>query len=303
MAQQPEEQVARRAVRRLGAGRREQAQEGVDLLVGEARAADLGVGEHADQVVLRRAAARGDDRCEQLAQLARGAGAGLPVHADADQLDREAMEAAVLLDRQPDHRRDHAHREREGQLAHEIRLAARGEGVDVGVHDRPDEIALPAFERAAREGAREQRAVMQVLLAVHLEDRVAHHGAHAPGVAFRGETPRIAQHLVDGVEREHGVDLLQRRHRLGHSRRPLRVAELDAVHRRDRAQRGDPRVRIADRAHALRAVEALERVRFVARLRRGPRASWRTSSSSMDIPPSRSGGAEQTSHGGQSARS
>ena len=42
MREQPEEQVARRAVGGLGAGREQQAQEGEDLLVGEALAVELG---------------------------------------------------------------------------------------------------------------------------------------------------------------------------------------------------------------------------------------------------------------------
>ena len=50
--QQTEQQVARRAVRGLRAGREQQAEERDDLVVGEALAVELGLHEHADDVVL-----------------------------------------------------------------------------------------------------------------------------------------------------------------------------------------------------------------------------------------------------------
>jgi hypothetical protein len=49
--EQSEQEVARRAVRGLGAGREQQPQEGEDLLVGESLAVELGRGERAHEVV------------------------------------------------------------------------------------------------------------------------------------------------------------------------------------------------------------------------------------------------------------
>ena len=67
--QQAEQQVARRAVGRLGAGGEQQPEEGEDLLVGEALAVELGLREHADQVVARvaRAARRARRRSSRAA--------------------------------------------------------------------------------------------------------------------------------------------------------------------------------------------------------------------------------------------
>ena len=79
MREQPEQQIARRAIGRLDAGRQQQSQEREDLLVGQRVAVDLGVGQVADEVVCGLGAASVDDLLEVVAQLLRRRDAAVPV--------------------------------------------------------------------------------------------------------------------------------------------------------------------------------------------------------------------------------
>ena len=165
-------------MRCLRACRQQQPQEPVDLVVGQRLSVDIRADEHADEVVLRLRAARGDDRRQVLAQVTRRLHPSIEVDGDADQLDRKARERPVILDRNAEDLRDHLDRVMERQLAHELGLTARGELVDQHLHRRPDERRLPVGQSLPAERAADDAAVAAVLGAVHLQDRRAHHNAH-----------------------------------------------------------------------------------------------------------------------------
>jgi hypothetical protein len=170
--QEPVEEVARRAVRRLGAGREEQSQEGEDLVVRQTLSVELRLREHAHEVVPGRRTARRQELGEVLAELLRRREPALDVHGDADELDREAVEARQVRVRQAEHAGDHLERERERQLADEVGAAALDERVDPSLDDRRDQVALPAVHSLLAECLLEQTPVPMVLGLVHLEDRV-----------------------------------------------------------------------------------------------------------------------------------
>ncbi len=207
MREQAEQQVARRAVRRLRAGGKEQPEEGEDLLVGEALPVELGGGEDAHEIVRGVDAPVGEHAGEVVAQLRRGSGAAFPVERHADELDRPAMELREVLAGEPEHAGDHVDRERQRELAHELCLAAVDECFDALVDDRSDGFFFPAFHRLAAERLLHEPAVGVVLGLVHLEDGVAHHRAHDVGVAGRRERLAVAQNRLHGVVAERGEDL------------------------------------------------------------------------------------------------
>ena len=72
IGEQPEQQVAQRAVRGLDAGRKQQPQEREDLLVRELLTVDLGLREAADQVVARLLPPGRENRGEVVPQRLRG---------------------------------------------------------------------------------------------------------------------------------------------------------------------------------------------------------------------------------------
>ena len=118
--EQAEHEVARRPVGGLGAGREQQPQERDDLLVGEALPVELGLGEDADHVVAGVLAAVGDHAGEEVVQPLRRLEAALDVEADADELDRLAVELRQLVGGQAEHARDDVDRERPEELADQV---------------------------------------------------------------------------------------------------------------------------------------------------------------------------------------
>ena len=92
LRQQAEEQVARRAVRRLRAGRQQEAEERADLRVVEVLAVELGLHEHRDHVVGGMRAPLGDDRAEVVEERVRRRDRAVELEARADHLDGLAVE-------------------------------------------------------------------------------------------------------------------------------------------------------------------------------------------------------------------
>jgi hypothetical protein len=258
IGEQPEQQVARGAVRRLRTGRKEQPEEREDLLVREVLTVQLGDGERAHEIVRRVSAPVGKNSREVVAQLGRGARAAVPVERDADELDRPAMELREVLAGEPEHPCDHVHRERQRALAHELGLAAVDERVDALVDDRTDHFGFPAFHRLTAERLLHEPAVGVVLGLVHLEDGVAHDRAHDVGVSGRRERLAVAQDGLHGVVAEGGEDLGTGRGR-GAVGEQLRL-EVLLEHRPLLPGHGQQRVRVLDNARADAAVELLERV-------------------------------------------
>ena len=127
--------------------------------------------------------------------------------ADADQLERPALEARVVAPRQTENARDDLHGEREGELADQLGASRVREAVDELSDDGPNELGLPARERLVPERLRDEAAMVAVLGLVHLEDRVAHHRAHHLGVDLRRERVVVAQHLRHELEAVHRVDV------------------------------------------------------------------------------------------------
>ena len=175
MREEQVEQVARRAVGRLGPGRQQQAEEGVDGLVRELLAVHLGRDQVADDVLGRVGPPVGHHAGEVVAQRLGGGQAAVDVRHQADELDRPALELGEVLLGQAEQARDHPDRELEGQLAHQVGPAVGGEAVDLLVDDRADELGLPAGQGLLAERVGHQVAVAAVLGVVHAEDHVAHH--------------------------------------------------------------------------------------------------------------------------------
>ena len=142
--EQPDEQVARRAVGRLGAGGEQQPQERADLVVGEPGALELGLREHRDHVVggvrARRSAMIPQKYSYSACDARHGA---VDVEAGADDLDGVAVEHRQVFAWKPEQASDHDDRERERQLAHEVGVAAVDERVDVLVDDVADDARAP----------------------------------------------------------------------------------------------------------------------------------------------------------------
>jgi len=183
MCEQAEQQVARRAVRRLGAGGKEEPEEGEDLLVGEVLPVELGNSEDAHEIVRRVDAPLCEHAGEVVAQLCRSSGAAFPVERHADQLDRPAMELREVRAGETEHAGDHVDRERERELAHELCVAALDECIDALVDDRSDRLFSQRSIALRLNACCNEPAVRVVLGLVHLEDGVAHHRAHDVGVA------------------------------------------------------------------------------------------------------------------------
>ena len=112
MGEQQEEQVARRAVGGLRPGRQQEAQERVDGLVVEAARRRSRRWTRSLITSSRGScAAVGHDRREVVAQALGGEQAPLDVGAEADELDRPALELGEVLLGQPEQARDHPHGE------------------------------------------------------------------------------------------------------------------------------------------------------------------------------------------------
>ena len=150
-------------------------------------AVELGLHEHRDHVVGGMQAALGDDRAEVVVERVRRRDRAVELEAGADHLDGLAVERGQVFARQAEHARDHEHRERERQAAHEVAALVVDDLVEHLVDDAAHEVALPRLHRLAAERLLHEPAVRVVLGLVHLEDRVAEHRAHDVGVAGRRE--------------------------------------------------------------------------------------------------------------------
>ena len=123
VGEEEEEEVAGGAVGGLGPGRQEEPQEGVDRLVVQLLAVDLGGHQVADDVVAGVAASVGHDAGEVVAQAGRGGQTPPDVGGHADQLDRPPLELREVLVGQAQDAGDDPHRELEGELGHEVGVA------------------------------------------------------------------------------------------------------------------------------------------------------------------------------------
>ena len=97
VGEQQVQQVARRAVGGLGPGRQEEPEEGVDGLVGELLAVDLGRDQVADDVLGRLGPPLGHDSGEVLPQRLGGGQPTVDVGHQPDELDRPALELREVL--------------------------------------------------------------------------------------------------------------------------------------------------------------------------------------------------------------
>ena len=170
MGEECVQEIARRAVRGLDAGREQEAKESEDLSVGEAVAVDRGRGQVADQVVLRRTPPFRNDLPEVGIE---GAGCGLtslPVRKAAQHLDRPPLELRVVALREAEDAGDDLDGEVERHGPHELGAPGIDEAVDQLVDDDLYELGAPAGERLVPEAGGDHRSVTPVLLAVHLND-------------------------------------------------------------------------------------------------------------------------------------
>ena len=204
MREQRGQRVAHHAERRLGAGREQQPQEAVDLLVGELLAVDLGVHEIAEEVARRVRAAVLDERREVVAhRLRRGharSGCSGPVLiCSAHWWNCAASSSGTPTIPQITCtgylRRDRRARDRRGR-------AARSSSSSRSIVGRTS-VVVPLLELRRAERVRDEVAVRAVLLAVHREDQVAHELADVLGVDRRRERLAVAQHLLDVVAAGH----------------------------------------------------------------------------------------------------
>jgi hypothetical protein len=243
VVQESEEHAACGAVGRLHPGRKDQAEEGEDLLVGEMPALYLGPDQVADEVVARLGPALLHDIGEIVAQCSRGGDAAIPVGSHAGELQGPTLELGVVLPRQPQNAGDDLHGEIERHRPHEVGTTLVDEGVDQLVDDTRHQIPLPTLQHFGAEARGDEGADAAVLGLVHLQDGAAHDHAHHFLVNGRGVRLAVAQHLHDLVVTEHGD-----------GRRPVRVrdlgtlAEVDrpGVHGADTTQRLHRRVRVPD---------------------------------------------------------
>ena len=103
------------------------------------------------------------------------------------------MELWEVLLGEPEQAGDDPHRELEGELSHEVRLAVGHEAVDLLVDDGTDELGLPPGQCLLAECVRDQVPVRAVLGVVHPQDHVAHNHADTRVVRGGGEGLGIAQ--------------------------------------------------------------------------------------------------------------
>ena len=203
----------------------------------------------------------------------RGVGRAVELEADADHLDRAAVEHREVFAREAEETGDDDDGERERHLAHEVGALRRpiDERVDVLVDDIAHELALPGFHRLAAERLLHETAVEVVLRLVHLEDRMAEHLAHDVRVCGGGERLAVLQDLLHGLEAVRGehADAAIDGHEVdvGTLGDDDRVVVALAFHRVLGTHQREHRVRVLDHAHSGAAVELLEGVVAVVDIR------------------------------------
>ena len=155
MRQQLLHAAARHVARRLVAAEEQQQRLEHELVVVEAVAVDLGVHEHAHEIVGRgpRAGPR-SGRARILDVLAErlgrgGLSASGPPFNEPSMLVRPAQQVGAVVGRDAEHVADDDHRQRRGEVVPEVALAAFADGVDQFVAERADARLAVAHSRAA----------------------------------------------------------------------------------------------------------------------------------------------------------
>ncbi len=211
VGQEAVEKVARSPVGGLYAGRQQEAEEGVDLLVVEAPPVHFGRQQVADQVVGRMPTPLLQHVGEVVAECGRSGDAAVPVGGDAGDGDGPSLEGGEVLSGQPEDLGDDLDGKVERQLLDQVGGTRGGEPVDELVHHPLDQVTLPPLEHLGSEGGRHQCPVQPVLGLVHLEDGPPHHRAHDPLVHRRRVRLVVPQDLHRLFEAEHGDRLGFRR--------------------------------------------------------------------------------------------
>lgn len=232
--QQGEEQVAERAVGRLHARRQQQAEEGEDLLVGQALTVQLRQRQLADEVLARLSSAILQNLRHVLLHLLGGGNRLAQFGEKTEDGGRPTLELEVVLAGEAQDAGDDLRRVGEVEFAYQLGLAVRSKRVDELVGDGTEQLVLPLREHLLAERRRDQGPVATVLRVVHAEhDVLAHDRAHdeLDDVGRRERVP-VAQHLGDvvvAVDEEHLLSLLVR-HEGGfealHRRGPTSLGQL-----------------------------------------------------------------------------
>ena len=164
------DQISERAMGRLAASRKEQADVREDFLICQASPVDFGVHELADHIVERRASALFDDRREKFRERLSGFDGAFGLVTEGEQRQRPIVEFMFPVARKSQQARDDEIGKTRRELSHQIELIAFADLVDQLGRESSEPLSFVARDGARTKGGSGEPSVTKVIDRVRIRD-------------------------------------------------------------------------------------------------------------------------------------